>query len=395
MAQQSADRLTIKWQPRMADIARADWDRLALPCNTPFLEWQWLHNLEAAGCLDEESGWIPLHLTVHRGEQLIAAAPLYLKLHSRGEFVFDHMWAEAAYRMGIHWYPKLLGTSPFTPGCGYRFLVDPAEDQVAINRLMLDQIDNFCKQNKIASFSAIHTHSEWSDLLHHQLGVNTWLHHALVWHNQGFDNFEQYLDSFKSKHRKNIRRDRRAVAEQELSFEARPVDAWPSHFLDHMYRFYEETCIKYWGGCQYLNRAFFEQLKTADPQRVVLNAGFSGPDRENPVAMSFLVRKNARLYGRYWGSHREGDGVHFEACYYSAIEYAIQEGVQYYDAGSGNAAHKRRRGFPARPVYSVHRFYNQTLELLWQQNIADVNQAEAQKIKMINGEIKSPYPIYG
>jgi predicted N-acyltransferase len=260
---------------------------------------------------------------------------------------------------------------------------------------MLDQIDRFCEQNKIATFSAIHAHSEWGELLHTQLDVKAWLHHSLVWQNQEYQSFDDYLESFKSKHRKNIKRDRRKVEEQGIAFEARPVDQWPADYLDRMYRFYEETCIKYWGGCQYLNRRFFDLLRDADPQRVVLNAGFFKDQGEDPIAMSFLVHKDKRLYGRYWGSVKASDGVHFEACYYAAIDYAIANGVQYYDAGSGNAAHKSRRGFPARPVYSLHRFYNPALDHLWDDNIAHVNEAEAKKIKMINGEIKSPYPIYG
>lgn len=395
MSMNSGQKILIKWTQRIADIDRQQWDRLALPQNTPFLEWQWLHHLEASGCLDEETGWIPVHLTVWRDARLIAAAPLYIKLHSRGEFVFDHQWAEAAYRMGVHWYPKLLGTSPFTPGCGYRFMIDPAEDPLTMNRLLLDQIDRFCETNGIATFSAIHTHSEWSELLHTQLGVKAWLHHGLVWQNNDYRTFDDYLDTFKSKHRKNIKRDRRTVAMQGVIFEAKPANAWPEAYIDRMFRFYEETCIKYWGGCQYLNRNFFELLKTCEPQRVVLNVGFHQDAGDEPLAMSFLVHKGQRLYGRYWGSVHEGDGIHFEACYYSAIQYAIANGIQYYDAGSGNAAHKSRRGFPARPVYSLHRFYHEALDRLWEDNIQAVNDAEATKIKMINGEIKSPYPIYG
>ena len=127
---------SVAWISQISEVPQSEWDQLAQPLKTPFFEWDWLHNLEASGSATGQAGWLPNHLTVWRDSQLVAAAPLYLKGHSRGEFVFDHQWADLAYQLGIEYYPKMLGMSPFTPAEGYRFLIAPSEDEEEITGLM-------------------------------------------------------------------------------------------------------------------------------------------------------------------------------------------------------------------------------------------------------------------
>ena len=137
MVTQPQPRYSVQWFERIGDIPQQAWDDLALTLQTPFLEWHWLHNLEMSGSAIARKGWLPQHLTVWRDQTLVAAAPLYVKGHSYGEFVFDHQWADVAYRMGIEYYPKLLGMTPFTPAEGYRFLMAPDEDEDMLTGLMV------------------------------------------------------------------------------------------------------------------------------------------------------------------------------------------------------------------------------------------------------------------
>jgi len=137
MVEQSLPCYTVTWTSQMADIPQNQWDELALPLKTPFLEWEWLHRLETSGSATRRTGWQPCHLTIWRGNDLVAAAPLYLKSHSYGEFVFDHQWANLSHRLGVEYYPQLLGMTPFTPAIGYRFLVAPGEDEDEITEQMV------------------------------------------------------------------------------------------------------------------------------------------------------------------------------------------------------------------------------------------------------------------
>ncbi len=138
----------VTWVNSLTNIPQADWDALALPLKTPFLEWEWLTNLETSGSATAQTGWLPNHLTVWQGQTLVAAAPLYLKSHSYGEFVFDQEWADVAHRVGLNYYPKLLGMTPFTPAEGYRFLIATGEDEDLLTDIMLQEIDRFCDRTK-------------------------------------------------------------------------------------------------------------------------------------------------------------------------------------------------------------------------------------------------------
>ena len=376
---------SVKWQQRMADIPQTAWDALAQPLKTPFLEWEWLNNLEISGSAIAKTGWQPCHLTIWKGQDLVAAAPFYVKGHSYGEFVFDHQWANLAARLGIEYYPKLLGMTPFTPAEGYRFLMAPGEDEFTLTEIMVSQIDHFCDRNGLSGCNFLFVDPQWRKTMENY-GFTTWLHHSYIWQNQGFGSFDDYLKMFNANQRRNIKRERKSVEQARLIIKTLAGEEIPHHLFPLIYRFYSSTCDKFYWGSKYLTRQFFENLYPNYQHRVVLVAAFSENNPDHPVGLSFCLRKDENLYGRYWGSLQEFDCLHFEACYYQPINWAIQQGITLFDPGAGGQ-HKRRRGFPATPNYSLHRFYNQRMSQILLHYIDEINQMEQEEIDAINQDL--------
>ncbi|MBU6229640.1 MAG: GNAT family N-acetyltransferase [Cyanobacteria bacterium REEB459] len=383
MAADSA--LTITWTHRLEDIAESAWDALAQPLSTPFLEWNWLANLERSGSVSAHTGWQPCHLTLWRGTHLVAAAPMYLKGHSYGEFVFDHQWADLADRLGLAYYPKLLGMTPFTPTEGYQFLIAPEEDQAMITLTLVQAIDRFCQSQGISSCHFLYVHPTWRETMR-PLGFSPWLHHSYIWRNQGFKDFDDYLAQFNANQRRNIKRERQSLAAAGLDLQVVRPESLSQALCDLMYDYYADTCDKFgWWGSKYLNRQFFQLLHHNYRHRLVFFAAY-GEGHPLPVGMSFCVTKGDRLYGRYWGSREDFNHLHFNACYYAPIEWGIDHGIQVFDPGAGGR-HKQRRGFPASPNHSLHRFYHPRLETLLNRYIAEVNGLEQQEIEAINASL--------
>ena len=385
MVEQIKSQYSLSWITQIAEIPQAEWDKLAKPLATPFLEWEWLNNIETSGSATAQTGWQPCHLAVWRGSQLIAAAPLYIKGHSYGEFVFDHQWADLSHRLGIEYYPKLLGMTPFTPAVGYRFLVAAGEDEARITELMVAAIDNFCNRNRLSGCNFLFVDPDWRELMESQ-GFSSWLHHGYIWSNQNFKCFDDYLKMFNSNQRKNIKRERKAVAKAGLYTKTYTGKEIPPHLYSEIYRFYSSTCNKFYWGSKYLTRKFFMQLYPNYSDRVLLVVAYTEQDEHNPVGMSFCLRKGDKLYGRYWGCYEEYNSLHFEACYYKPIEWAIANGIKMYDPGAGGR-HKKRRGFPATANHSLHRFYNPRMAKVLRNYIGDVNRMERDEITAINDNL--------
>jgi len=377
---------TARWINQIAEIPQSDWDAMAMPLQTPFLEWDWLHNLESSGSATGKTGWLPNHLTIWRDRTLVAAAPLYLKGHSYGEFVFDHQWADLAYRLGVEYYPKLLGMSPFTPALGYRFLIAPSEDEADLTRLMVAAIDHFCVEHGISSCHFLYVDPEWQASME-ALGFHRWLHYSFVWQNTGFKTFDDYLAMFNANQRRNIKRERKAVAKAGLDLKIVPGPEAPRSLFPQMYAFYANTCDQFgWWGSKYLTRKFFEQLHHNYSHRVIFAAAYEAGKDDHPVGMSICLTKGDQLYGRYWGSSQQIDCLHFDACYYTPIEWAIANGIQTFDPGAGGR-HKKRRGFPATPNYSLHRFYHDRLNQILPAYLQEVNEMERRQIEAINQDL--------
>ena len=382
MVEQIKPQYSLSWISKIAEIPQLEWDELAKPLNTPFLEWEWLNNIETSGSVTARAGWQPSHLSVWRNNRLIGAAPLYIKGHSYGEFVFDHQWADLSHRLGIEYYPKLLGMTPFTPAVGYRFLIAPGEEEELITEIMVAAIDNFCARNRLSGCNFLFVDPDWRQVME-GYGFYSWLHHGYIWTNRNFQNFDDYLKMFNTNQRKNIKRERKAVTTAGLYTKTYVGSEIPRHLYSDIYRFYSNTCDKFYWGSKYLTRQFFEQLYPNYSDRVLLVVAYREQDERNPVGMSFCLHKGNNLYGRYWGAYEEYDCLHFEACYYKPIEWAIANGIQMYDPGAGGR-HKKRRGFPATENYSLHRFYNRRMGQILRNYIGEVNHMERQEITAIN-----------
>ncbi|KOP23988.1 hypothetical protein AMR41_23185 [Hapalosiphon sp. MRB220] len=386
MVEQLKPRYSVAWINEIAEIPQSAWDALALPLTTPFLEWNWLNNLETSGSATANTGWLPNHLTLWRDRTLVAVAPLYLKGHSYGEFVFDHQWADLAQRIGVEYYPKMLGMTPFTPAEGYRFLIAPGEDEDEITAMMVHEIDLFCSKHHISGCHFLYVDPQWRPILE-RCGFTTWLHHSYIWENLGFQTFDDYLAVFNANQRRNIKRERKAVEKAGLRLQPLSGEEIPKSLFGLMYEFYADTCDKFgWWGSKYLTKRFFEQLYENYRDRVLFFAAYNEQNQHQPMGMSFCLFKNDRMYGRYWGSFQEIDCLHFDACYYAPIAWAIANGIQTFDPGAGGR-HKKRRGFPAKPNHSLHRFYNNRLRKILCSYIDEVNELEQQEIEAINAEL--------
>ena len=386
MVKQVKSNYSVQWSDQISQIPQTAWDALAIPLKTPFLEWCWLHNMESSHSVTANTGWLPNHLTLWRDNVLIGAAPLYIKGHSQGEFVFDHQWADLADRIGVHYYPKLLGMSPLTPAEGYRFLIAPGEDEEEITAVMVREIDDFCVRHNISGCHFLYVDPQWQLVLEKQ-GFTPWLHHSYIWQNDGFASFEDYLKIFNANQRRNIKRERKAVETAGLKLQAVTGEEIPQSLFPLMYEFYSDTCDKFgWWGSKYLTKEFFDSLYLNYRHRVVFFSAYNQQSTSQPLGMSFCLFKDDRLYGRYWGSFQEIDCLHFDACYYTPIEWAISRKIQIFDPGAGGR-HKQRRGFPATPNHSLHRFYHNHLGQLLRRYISQANNHEAQQITAMNADL--------
>ncbi|MFO7628582.1 MAG: GNAT family N-acetyltransferase [Prochlorococcaceae cyanobacterium] len=381
--------LELRWHRSMAELPEDQWQALVTPAGgeppLPFYGWRWLNALESSGSIMPRQGWQPCHLAAWRGGQLVGVAPLYLKGHSYGEFVFDQSFAQLAGQLGLRYYPKLLGMSPLSPVEGYRFHLAAAEDELALTGQMLAAIDRFCQEQAILSCNFLYVDPSWRPLLE-AAGWATWLNQQSLWSNPGYGSFNDYLASFNANQRRNIRRERQAVAAAGLEVTPLVGRQIPAGMLQRMHRFYAQHCAR-WGpwGSKYLSEEFFEQAATELVDNMVLFSAHRGSPSD-PVAMSLCVHTSAGLWGRYWGSDEEIENLHFEVCYYAPIAWAIDQGIRHFDPGAGGS-HKRRRGFLARPHASLHRWHNRRFDGIVRRWLPEANAQLEEEITAVNAEL--------
>jgi uncharacterized protein len=377
---------TARWSKAITDIDRRQWDRLAQPLATSLLEWQWLYDLEASGSIAPRHGWQPCHLTIWQGPLLVGAAPLYVKTHSEGEFVFDHWWAQLAKEYGVSYYPKLVGMSPVTPAGGYRMLVAEDQDPAEVLKAMVSVIDQLCGELHIATCHFNFIDVPWFRK-HCANSFTAWQHQSFLWRNAGFTSFEDYLQRFKSGQRRNIRRERAQMEKMGIRIETLTGDAIPADLAPVMYRYYLRTNEQYgpWAA-RYLNADFFDRVFRNYRHRLLVVAAYDGSSQQHPMALSMLLIKNRHLIGRYWGSAEHIKDLHFNMCFYAPIQWAIDNGIQTFDPGAGSI-HKIYRGFEAVSNTSLHRFYDPRLKLLFDHFINDVNRMEADNIAGLNRKL--------
>lgn len=372
----------LTWHSAIDEIPAESWNALTADLRTPLLEWEWLNQLEQSGSMSPDTGWIPTHMGVWDGDRLVAAAPLYVRTHSMGDFVFDFAWADVAQQMGVPYYPKLVGMSPATPASAYRFLIAADMPRQSVTRAMVEQMREFTSRNDIHGIAFNFADPDWVPEVEAE-GFITWLHQGYEWHNPGYESFDDYLADFNKNQRKNIRKERTAMGDNDIELETISGSDAPDRYFELMYDFYEEHNAQFgpWAA-KFLNRAFFEGL--ADCCRhLVLFVVARERGAEDPIAMSFLLKKGDVLVGRYWGSFRFVDKLHFNACYYEPIRWAIEHGVRDFDPGMGSP-HKIKRGFRAVPTYSLHYFTDERMRLIMEGNIDRINSYERRNIVELN-----------
>ncbi|TCV95594.1 GNAT family N-acetyltransferase [Biostraticola tofi] len=328
---------------RLAELPEDEWDAL-VPAAQPFLRHAFLTALEDSGSLGPDSGWRPEHLLWYQDGRLLAAMPGYRKWHSYGEYVFDQGWAEACLRAGIDYYPKWLGAVPFSPVTGHRILGGEA----AAGQL-LDELPAYLVRQGLSGAHVNFTSPE-SDRLFD--GRPQWLLRSdcqYHWHNRGYRDFQDFLDTLSSRKRKQMRNERQQVAAQGITFHWFEGGELSEAQWDFVYTCYANT-YRVRGRAPYLTRLFFSLLAERMPQAIrVVVARQQGQD----VAMAFSLISGDRFYGRYWGCLAEFDRLHFETCFYQGMDYAIAQGLTHFDAGA-QGEHKLIRGFEPVLTHSWH-----------------------------------------
>ena len=347
-------RYTLRTVNDIAEIPAADWDACAHPPGVPlnpFLGHAFLHALEASGAVHPRTGWLPYHAVLEdRGGAVVGVAPLYVKGHSQGEYVFDHGWADAFERAGGSYYPKLLGAVPFTPAAGRRLLV----------RAEVERKGREVETHLVAGCVEIARRLEVSSLHFNFLDPDQWERLAALgflrrtdqqfhWRNDGYACFDDFLGQLSSKKRKNLRRERRIALENGIEVEWVTGAELREDHWDAFHEFYLDTGSRKWGR-PYLNRRFFGLIGETLADRTLLvmcrRAG-----RYVAGALNFIGGDT--LYGRNWGCIEDHPMLHFEACYYQAIEFAIAHGLRYVEAGA-QGPHKVARGYLPRRTHSAH-----------------------------------------
>jgi predicted N-acyltransferase len=340
------------------EIGAEEWDACA-GADYPFCRHGFLSALEDSGSAAAESGWMPRHLAVHDEDGiLVACAPLYLKNHSYGEYVFDWGWADAYERTGGRYYPKLLCAVPFTPATGRRLLVRrdlPATVQDELAHALAQAMVTLGERLGVSSLHiTFPTNDEWQKF--GNLGLLQRVGQQFHWQNRDYDNFDGFLSDLTSRKRKAIRKERAAIADHGLTINCLTGDDISEGHWDYFYRFYRDTTDKKWGQ-NYLNREFFSLLGDRMGESVVLvmveKAG-------QPVAGALNLKGGDTLFGRNWGCNADFKFLHFETCYYQAIDYAIANGLTWVEAGA-QGPHKVQRGYLPRPTYSAHWIADQGL----------------------------------
>lgn len=350
--------MILEFHTSVGEVSASDWNRCAGSLN-PFVSHEFLSTLEDSGCVGQETGWIPKPalLRAHSQGPILAVAPCYLKLHSQGEYIFDYHWADAYHRLFPEersYYPKLQVAVPFTPVPGPRILVDPAlttaqqqETRLALlcglrqatNQLELSSVHiTFCQEEecRVASTEA-HYLSRLGEQYH--------------WFNEGYSQFGDFLESLTSRKRKTIKRERLKANQHPLDILTIHGSELTSKQCLAFFRMYQQTSLRKWGE-PYLNLQFFQLLAQRMAERFVLFL-VQRKDNKRLVAGAWNLRGEEALFGRNWGCLEDYDLLHFEVCYYRAIEYAIGHGLQRVEAGA-QGTHKIQRGYRPRPVYSAH-----------------------------------------
>ena len=350
MAEQKVADRTARILRGIDEISASAWNRCANPGGSvpfdPFLTHEFLLALERSGSVSDRTGWQPFHLALEEEEQLLGVVPMYVKGHSQGEYVFDYAWADAWHRAGQEYYPKLQASVPFTPATGRRLLA--AKPDAEVEKLLLGACVQVSQQIDVSSVHlTFMPESQWQ--LAGEMGYLRRMDQQYHWHNPGYGNFDEFLADLSSKKRKNLKRERRDALAGDVEIEwVTGSDLTEAHW-DAFYRFYVDTGNRKWGS-PYLTREFFSLIGESLAEHTLLimcrRAG-------QYVAGALNFIGGDTLFGRNWGCIEHHPFLHFETCYYQAIDFAIEKGLKKVEAGA-QGGHKVARGYLPAATYSAH-----------------------------------------
>jgi len=333
------------------DVPAAEWDAVVDP-DDPFTEHAFLATLERSGSVGKRAGWLPRFVLARQGGRLVGAVPLYLKDNSYGEFIFDWAWASGAVRAGIPYFPKLVAAIPFTPATGSRLLVHPEADPAAVRAALIEGIGAAAEETRASSVHVLFCREEEAAFLaesgpgyHHRLSMQFhWLNRE-----PPYRDFADFLGAFRSRHRKQVRKERSAAAAHGLRFATlKGTELGPREWAA-LEAFYQSNAAKH-GSPTYLTSRFFRLLPETLGHRVLATLAYRD---DEPVAGSLNFERGRHLYGRYWGCTEEHERLHFELCYYQLIEHSITRGHHRFEAGA-QGEHKLKRGLGPSLTHSAH-----------------------------------------
>lgn len=351
---QTEKKISIEIYDRIADISSIDWNACA-GLDNPFVQHAFLNALEISGSVTPETGWLAQHVLVKDEEgNPTACAPLYLKNHSYGEYIFDWGWADAFQRAGGAYYPKLQAAIPFTPATGPRLLVKQGASDEYFG-ILVSAMLKIAKQHGVSSLHLTFlTKEEWKRLgnLSFMQRTSSQFH----WENKNYRDFDDFLDSLISRKRKSIKKERRRVYEEGIELFCLTGDELSEEKWDIFYGYYTDTIDRKWGR-SYLTRDFFSILGETMSNLAML---VLAEHNNTPVAGALNFLGSETIFGRNWGCSQDFKFLHFEACYYQAIEYAISNKLKWVEAGA-QGPHKIQRGYLPREVYSAHWIKNDSL----------------------------------
>ena len=389
---ETAPALQVRALAGLKEIGAAAWDACATSAETlqgsdethnPFVSHAFLSALEDSACVSRKTGWLPLHISLERDGDLLGVVPCYLKSHSQGEYVFDHGWADAYERAGGAYYPKLQVSVPFTPVTGPRFLIAPGADPDMVTGGLIAGLRALRDQ---AEASSIHVtfmrEAEWA-----RAGAAGFLKRTdqqFHWENAGYATFDAFLEALASRKRKSIRRERRDALTEGITVEhLTGTDITEAHW-DAFFAFYTDTGARKWGR-PYLNRRFFSLLSERMADRVLL---IMAKRAGRYIAGAINLIGDAALYGRNWGCVEDHPFLHFEICYYQAIDFAIARGLKRVEAGA-QGEHKLARGYRPVLMHSAHDIADPGLR----KAVTDYLQRERTHVNALVGEFDSLTPF--
>ena len=340
--------MKITFLDSIQEVSKDEWERV-LNIDYPFLKYDFLKTLEITKCVSPEQGWTPLHLVVSSDEEILALMPLYIKTDSQGEFIFDWSWADAYYRNGLDYYPKLVSSIPFTPASGPRILIS----NKARSPEIIKEVSNALKKiTKDSNFSSVHIllagKDEIANFSDKDFSLRT--SYSFHWFNKDYTSFNHFLEDMTSRQRKNIKKERNKIIEQGISLIRVTGNEITLEMIESFYQFYQVTYLKR-GMRGYLNFEFFKKIVETIPESIMLVLAQNPSGQYVAGALNFFDQE--KLYGRYWGCLEEYDSLHFETCYYQGIEFCIDEKLHSFDPGV-QGEHKIKRGFCPIETFSAH-----------------------------------------